>query len=268
MHSPRQLPNIDPGLVLFDAYMGKPENYTHYLDRKEFNSIQRFALNCRNGFNDAILEYVKENHLKEYESAIENNNLNEAIAHLPRPMDVRNFWNKEWCNHQCSFRNQIAEIVQSIPVRHPNITTSTKVIGEIHQAGRKNLQPGYIDGLMTTKIIVLAQRDGYEDQVRFFEALLSGALVMADPQIYMPHGVNDGENIIVYNSWSDLEHNILYYLKNDKERLAIAQRGRELALTYHEPWHQAKRIYLNDMTYRNEYGISNKPWRREDDFAF
>ena len=116
---------------------------------------------------------------------------------------------------------------------------------------------------MTTKILVVAQRDRWEGHSRLYEMLLSGALVMSDPQVYWPHGTLDGVNIVVYNSWVDLEVKILYYLRNDEERIKIGQRGRELALTNHRSWQQAERLFLNDMSYRNEYGLSNKPWEKE-----
>ena len=80
---------------------------------------------------------------------------------------------------------------------------------------------------------------------------------MSDPQIYWPHGTVDEENIVVYNSWVDLELKILYYLdpKNEDERIRIGQRGREVALTHHRSWQQAELLLLINMEYRSDYGL-------------
>ncbi len=104
--------------------------------------------------------------------------------------------------------------------------------------------------------------DKWEDHFRLDEALLSGALVLQDPTTYLPHMLIDGVNFVVYHNISDLESKILYYLHpmNEKERIEIGQRGREVALNHHRIWHQAERVLLNDMSYHNEYGLYNKPW--------
>jgi hypothetical protein len=276
--------DMNPNLT-FDQFSGEPINFTDMSVVAEGNilgrgvrSIQRLMMTVREDIVEAIDGYMKENHPSAYEEAsnkaIGHNeedtsfHLSKAASQLPRPMDVRTFWNASVCNMHCAFRDHISEIVASVPQRHPNlgIQTNTDVIGFIHNVGRNRVHPGFIHGLMTTKIIVLAQRDRWEGHSRLYETLLSGALVMSDPQTYWPYGTIDGENIVVYHSWVDLELKILYYLdpKNEEERMRIGQRGRETALTYHRSWQQSERLFLNDMTYRNDYGLSNKPFRQKD----
>ena len=268
----------------YDEYVGKTINFTAMIadgaDGKNntilgtgCRSIQRLMMNVREPIVDAIDEYMKNNHPAAYQEAVHNANngdieearlyLSKAIAHLERPIDVRTFWNASVCNMFCSFRNHISEIVQTLPQRHPraNIQANIEVVGFIHGQGRQQVHPDFIRGMMTTKIIVLAQRDRWEGHSRLYETLLSGALVMSDPQIYFPHGIIDKKNIVIYNSWVELETMILHYLNNDEERIQIGRRGRELALSQLRSWQQAERLFLNDMEYRNEYGISNKPWQ-------
>lgn len=86
--------------------------------------------------------------------------------------------------------------------------------------------------------------------------------MLHDPSTYWPHKMIDGINFVVYHNMTDLESKILYYLNpmNHEERMAIGQRGRELALNHHRLWHQAERVLLNDMSYHNDYGLYNKPW--------
>ncbi|KAL7530497.1 hypothetical protein ACHAXR_005961 [Thalassiosira sp. AJA248-18] len=270
----KMLKEQSPNLT-FDGFFGKPINFTSLsvdVLGKGCRSIQRLILGARDDIVDAIDEYMKENHPSAYEEAsnkaidMEDKSflLSQAIAELPRPTDVRTFWNSSVCNTNCVFRNYVAEIVEYIPQRHPDagIQVNTDVVGFIHRAGRQRVHPDFISGIASTKVIVLAQRDNWEGHFRLCEALVSGALVMTDPQVYFPHGLIDGENIVIYNSWLDLELKILYYLdpKNEEERIKIGQRGREVALTHHRTWQQAERLFLNDMKYRNDYGLSNKPW--------
>lgn len=275
--------------MTFDGFVGTPINFTAMdvdEDRgailgKGCRSIQRLFMYVREDIVTAIDDYMKDNHQSAYEGALSNNNdedvtivedtttylLSPAIARLSRPMDVRTFWNATVCNLHCSFRNRISETIATLPQRHPNVNiqTNTDVVGFIHNKGRNDVHPDFIRGMLTTKIIVLAQRDRWEDHSRFYEALLSGALVLSDPYVYYPYGTIDGENIVVYNSWTDLELKILYYLdpRNEEERIRIGQKGREVALTRHRAWQQGERLFLNDMEYRNEYGLSNKPWLRD-----
>ena len=88
-------------------------------------------------------------------------------------------------------------------------------------------------------------------------------MVMSDPMTNWPQGLADGENIVVYHSWADLELKVLHYLipANEDERLEIGRRGREAALRYQRPWQQAEQLFLNDMSYRNMYGLFNKPYQ-------
>lgn len=268
----------DPGLP-FGDYVGKPINYNEMyvagndsIAEEGCGSLQRLTLYVRESIVEAIDEYVMTNHKSLYEEATRGAvdledarlRLSDAIARLPRPMDARTFWNATVCNIHCAFRNHVSEVVASVPERHPTLvlSTNTDVVGFIHGKGRQMVHPDFIRGMMTTKVIVLAQRDRWEGHSRMYEALLSGALVMHDPQVYWPHGVEDGTNIVIYNSRVELEIKLLYYLdwRNEEERIEIGRRGRELALTHLRSWQQAERLFFNDMEYRNENGVSNKPW--------
>ena len=279
----------DPTLT-FDAYVGRPINFTdmefegnHILERG-LRSVQNLQMSVREDIVSAIDEYMKSNHPNAYDRAVQaehgkftgedgdgrdvSYHLSEDVARLRRPTDVRTFWNGTVCNMHCSFRNRISDIVRTMPQRRSggngtgHIVANTDVVGYIHNKGRNNVHPDFISGMLTTKIIVLAQRDRWEGHSRLFEALLSGALVLHDPQVYWPHGTVDGENLVVYNSWIDLELKVLHYLdpRNDEERIRIGRRGRETALLHHRTWRQAERLFLNDMAYRSDNGLANKPW--------
>ena len=248
--------------------MAKPLNFTDIFEREKLNpacaTVQRLSFYVREDIKRAIDDYMekreKKNSINSSSSKIDLSS--HAIAHLPRPTDVRTFWNEKVCNTRCSFRNYVSNSVLRMSLRYPSLKINTDVAGYIRGRGRRRVHPDYIEGMLTTKIIVLAQRDNWEDHYRLDEALLSGALVLHDPQTYWPHMMIDGVNIVVYHNISDLESKILYYLDplNEEERIAIGQRGRELALNNHRVWNQAERVFLNDMSYHNDYGLYNQPW--------
>lgn len=186
----------NPGLS-FEGFSGRAINFTamgvddgiENLLVSGCRSMQRLFMTVREDIVRAIDGYMKDNHPAAYEeasrSAIDSEDahyrLSEAIAHLPRQTDVRTFWNASVCNMHCKFRNYMASKVASLPGRHPrvDIIANTDVVGFIHGRGRQMVHPDFIEGLMTTKIIVLAQRDRWEGHSRLYEALLSGALVMS-----------------------------------------------------------------------------------------
>ncbi|KAL7500909.1 hypothetical protein ACHAWT_008962, partial [Skeletonema menzelii] len=250
--------------------LAKPVNFTNIFEEEKLNpacaSVQRLSFHVREDIKRAIDDYMEKKH--NYNSSIahgssqDDSDLSYTIAHLSRPIDVRTFWNEEACNTRCSLRNFVSDSVSQMAVKHPEIKINTDIAGYIRGRGRRRVHRAYIRGMLGTKIIVLAQRDKWEDHLRLDEALLSGALVLHDPQTYWPHKMIDGINFVVYHNITDLESKMLYYLNpiNDKERMAIGQRGRELALNHHRLWHQAERVLLNDMSYHNEYGLYNKPW--------
>lgn len=255
----------------FGTFAGKPINFTKHLG-KACSSVQRKTYQAREDINDAIIDYMQQN----FPSSIDSTNddvshslaISSAVAKLPRPMDIRTFWNATVCNsraNRCEFRNYIAQEIAALPSKHPTIQVNTDVVGFIHNAGRKFVSPEYIEALLTTKIIVLAQRDKWEGHLRLMEGLLSGALVLHDPQVYWPYGVIDGENIVVYHSIADLERKIVYYLDpaNEQERILIGQRGREIALSENRFWNSMERLLLNNdgSKYVNEYGVSYQPWK-------
>jgi spore maturation protein CgeB len=112
--------------------------------------------------------------------------------------------------------------------------------------GRTKVSKNYLEALLTTKIVVVAQRDMWEDHYRLFEAISCGALVMTDPMLSLPDELVDGENIIVYHSLDHLRKLVHYYLdpaRND-ERLQIAHAGWKLAISRHRTYHWMEELFF------------------------
>jgi spore maturation protein CgeB len=111
--------------------------------------------------------------------------------------------------------------------------------------GRTEVADLYVESLLTTKIVVVAQRDNWEDHYRLFEAFVGGAMVMTDLMISLPEGLIDGDNIVMYRSKDNLRELLLHYLnpKQDEVRLAIARKGYEVAMEQHRSYHRMEEVF-------------------------
>jgi spore maturation protein CgeB len=100
------------------------------------------------------------------------------------------------------------------------------------------------------------------------EALACGPLVLTDPMLSLPKGLSQGENIVFYHNMTDLRKKILFYLKNDTERIQIAQKGWKEAMSRHRSWHVAEDVLLGEIKTkgmfpnkaRGMYPDGNAPW--------
>lgn len=96
--------------------------------------------------------------------------------------------------------------------------------------------------MLEAKIIIVTQRDAWEDHYRLMEALVSGAMVMTDKMLSLPRGLENGTSVVEFESAEDLRQQILHYIRHPKERIEIARRGREVAMTYHRTWHRIEEV--------------------------
>lgn len=83
--------------------------------------------------------------------------------------------------------------------------------GNAATEGRRQVQSVYIETMLDSKIVVVTQRDKWEDHYRLFEALVSGAMVMTDRMLGMPQGLENGTSLVEFESEQDLRTMILYY---------------------------------------------------------
>jgi spore maturation protein CgeB len=128
-----------------------------------------------------------------------------------------------------------------------NITGTAGLVSKRRAVGRQSVAAAYVEALAQHKIIVVAQRDEWEDHFRLYEALISGALVMSDPITYLPYGVVDGTSIVIYHSLDDLRSKVRYYLttgRGSRDRLRIARAGMRAALRYHSPGSHLARLMV------------------------
>ena len=74
--------------------------------------------------------------------------------------------------------------------------------------------------------------------MRVFEALASGSLLITDPAEGLEELFTDGEHLVIYRNDEELLDVIQYYLEHPEERERIAAAGRELVLAKHTYRHR------------------------------
>jgi len=168
-----------------------------------------------------------------------------------RPVDVGYFWKSGDYSHYGFYRKDIAKVVKTLHHSSLNKNKGTVMENtvEIAYDDAKDMEAGhvqvkYLEKLLSCKIVVVTQRDEWEDHYRLMESLASGALVMTDSMMALPEGFVNGKNIVVYDSPKHLKELIRYYLKsaNKAERLEIATNGYKLAMGRHRCWHRLEEV--------------------------
>lgn len=164
-----------------------------------------------------------------------------------RPLDVAHFWklqdNPE--KSHAMLRNKVTELLLALEGEKEWNVTATFVSAAATK-GRSRVSSGYLEALLTTKIIVVAQRDRWVDHYRLFEAIIGGAMVMTDPMWGLPEGLVDKRSIIVYRSLDHLKELLEYYLdpSHEDERLSIARAGWTVAISRHRTTNWMERLFF------------------------
>jgi hypothetical protein len=146
-----------------------------------------------------------------------------------RSTDLLFNWKPGDYSHYAVLRRRVAE---QVSILQGNVTSLSDAT--------------YVKALLQSKIVVVAQRDEWEDHYRLYESLASGALVLTDPMLALPEGLVNGTNLLVYETLEDLELLLTYYLKHDEERQEIAKRGFAMVMGRHRTWHRMEQILFGE----------------------
>lgn len=87
--------------------------------------------------------------------------------------------------------------------------------------------------------IVFNTSDHREINMRVFEALATGRLLVTDKVDYLDELFVDGEDLVTYSGEDDLMDKIRYYLEHEEERLRIAANGLAKVREHHTYRHRA-----------------------------
>jgi hypothetical protein len=159
-----------------------------------------------------------------------------------RELDVAHFWRDGDNSHYGFLRRKVASTITAFngtKVHGHRVRWLVKGIYNSQTPEELNdIQSEYVRLLLSAKIVVVGQNDEWEDHAVLMEALSSGALVMTDNMLAPPWGLKNHSNVVMYDSPNSLDELVRYYLhpQNEQRRLAIAQKGWELAMTGHRSW--------------------------------
>jgi hypothetical protein len=173
--------------------------------------------------------------------------LRDKIESVERPVDVTHLWPLE--AESSKLVGLVGSNLRSVVTRalfNLGNTSSVNVYvgtaGNAAHVGRSAVSSLYIEALLQTKILVVTQRDGWEDHYRLFEGIVAGSMVMTDRMLALPAGLVNGTSIIEFGSERELLSLINYYLEHEEERLSIAAEGRRVAMSQHRSWHRMEDI--------------------------
>jgi hypothetical protein len=105
---------------------------------------------------------------------------------MKRSIDIIHLWDPSAESGQKAFRDFVTRnIRQMADLDHPldnnrKIQVEWKLQGHRAQKGRFGVSKDYAKIMLQSKIVVVTQRDQWEDHFRLFEAITSGAMVLMD----------------------------------------------------------------------------------------
>lgn len=160
-----------------------------------------------------------------------------------RKTDVAHFWKKGDYSHYSFLRRKVsAEIVafdESVPEKHLRWVVRRFMNEEWQE---DDIDPSYVQQLVSSKIVVIAQKDEWEDHYRLMESLASGAMVLSDAMLAPPAGLKNRTNIVFYDSPTSLHRLVSYYLEHKEKRTAVARKGFHYAMGRQRSWHAMERL--------------------------
>jgi hypothetical protein len=171
--------------------------------------------------------------------------LQKELETVPRPTDVLHMWQISFKEGKSKLRNDVSKLVRSwngTRMADRTMKTSIDEQGPRRTFGRNSVNLAYVRAMMSSKIVIVTQKDDWEDHYRLMEALVCGPLVLADAMLAPPKGLVHGENIVFFETLKQLQEQVEYYLTHEDERRAIAQKGWGLVMSRHRSWHRMEEI--------------------------
>lgn len=176
----------------------------------------------------------------------------EWVDYLERPQQVAHYWPCGGGGVDRGGKVSNSQLRDTVSCRlqewclAKNTSVQVGLAGRANLEGRKEVSQEYALSLLQHEIVVVAQKDNWEDHYRLLEALVSGALVFTDFMWTLPEGLKDKHNIVVYRNVSDLVQQLEYYLWGVPlvQRRQMAVRGRRVAMDRHRSWHVMERALL------------------------
>lgn len=200
-----------------------------------------------NSIQDLLPSMVAESTNAKSASAASSIPYHPAVS-VDRPFDIVHLWEILLPSKNNDLRNLVTERVTAMGnLEHPiksgkMIEVDTSIQGDRAHKGRWGVSDAYASTLLKAKIVIVSQRDQWEDHFRLFEALASGAMVLMDEMLSLPHSLKDGESVVFFRSLDEMQELALYYLRYPEERIEIARKGWEISMKKHRSWHRLEEM--------------------------
>lgn len=192
-------------------------------------------------------------------AALRNNTREQNPMRSTRRVDVCFFWKPGDYSHYGFWRRDVSKFLERLGKSSPYSTLVDVLANDVEGMEMGNIQLKYVNALLHCKIVVIAQRDEWEDHYRLYESLASGALVMTDPMLAPPEGLKNKTNILIYDSLESLEQMIRYYLEQSSRRKSVARRGMELALGRYRSWHRVEQLLFGQPLFQVDAPLEDPP---------
>lgn len=170
-----------------------------------------------------------------------------------RSDDVAMFWRSGDNSHYSFLRRRVGSILTKMNGTKTEggeyrISTVVQAVGVDQAMEVNHVQSRYVDAVLNTKIVVVAQRDEWEDNYRLLESMACGALVLTDFMISLPDGLKNKKHLLVYDGSDELRQLIEHYLDpaNTDERRQIARAGWEAVMGRHRSFHRIEGLLFGE----------------------
>lgn len=224
-------------------------------DYRDTNAINPIANKVSRYFKRSITSGIDRRLMVNAKVAIPINHcaLNEYYSFVHQEItDVGCFFNRNFPKHLGERRVNLVETVAKHNLANSLIGHSTGQKNEARLALRESEKDNcfleFLKLQSACKIIFTAQPTHVEGDNRTWEAMASGALVFMDI-MYHPtiKPLRDGEHCFYHDSAKieTIEDNIdkaKWYLKHDRKRRKIAEKGFEFTKKYHRPINRIKQM--------------------------
>lgn len=117
---------------------------------------------------------------------------------------------------------------------YPKRRALLEKIGQKYKLLWSTAKPGEEYSRMLSRCKILFNYAMYKDMnMRFFEAMSIGRLLLSDKVPGQDNLFIDGKHYVSFTDWEDLDKKIEYYLAHEKERELIAKNGEHYVHSFH-----------------------------------
>jgi Glycosyl transferases group 1 len=185
------------------------------------------------------------------------------LPHRKRPWRVSVFHKPGNVVPSAVLRDLVSGAVLEVARNHSFTHRVDEAVGSTQTAISAELVPKrYVKSLIISQIVVVANHDEWEGHWRLLESMASGAMVLSEEMVAPPEGLQNGTNVVLYDSVTSLRHLLLYYATHGEERRRIAERGQKLALGLHRSWHDFERVMFGQPRTHLQTPFADAPPRR------